>query len=177
MGFNTMRPSKIRQVRRSGLLVGVAALVLTMGALSASNAQDGGTPLTLMAGAWTGAGTITLSDGTRERLRCRSNYQPDSAGVTMQLSLTCASDSYKFELASQVNYANGRVSGNWNETSRNAAGNITGTANGGQIDARVDGQTFAAFVSITTRGDRQNVAIRSPGSTMQEVAIALNRSK
>jgi hypothetical protein len=134
-----------------------------------------GSPLSLMAGAWSGNGTITLSDNTRERLRCRSNYQPDGSGGTMRLSLTCASDSYKFDLAGNVIYNNGQLSGNWNETSRNAAGNISGTANGGRVEVRVEGQTFAAFLSMITRGDSQNISIRSPGSSMQEVAITLSR--
>jgi hypothetical protein len=142
---------------------------------SLSSAAQGSSPLSLMAGSWSGGGTIALSNGTKERLRCRSTYTPDASGSNMQLSLKCASDSYNFELASQVTYSGGRISGNWNETSRNAAGQLSGTANGGQIDARVEGQTFAAVVSINTRGDKQSVNIRSPGSTMEEVAITLNR--
>jgi hypothetical protein len=159
-----------RLLRQAGLVV-VAAVALTTGAF----AQDGGSPLSLMAGSWTGAGTITLSDGNRERLRCRSNYQPDASGTTMRLTLSCASDSYKFDLNSNVQYSNGQISGNWNELSRNAAGNITGTARGGTVDVRAEGQTFAAFININTRNDKQNVSIRAPGSTMQEVAIQMSR--
>ena len=155
--------------RRAGLVL-VAAVALTTGAF----AQEG-SPLTLMAGAWTGTGTITLSDGNRERLRCRSNYRPDASGSTMELSLSCASDSYKFDLSSSVTYNNGRISGNWSEASRNAAGFISGTARGGQVEARVEGQTFAALINISTRSDKQNVSIRAPGSNMQEVAISMSR--
>lgn len=169
-----MRPGSLLRMRRSALVGGAALALAVVLGLHASSAQSG-SPLSLMAGSWTGGGTVTLSDGNRERLRCRSTYSPDAAGANMQLSLICASDSYKFELASQVQYNDGRISGNWNETSRNAAGQISGTATGGQITARVDGQTFAAFVSISTRGDRQSVSIRSPGSTMQEVSITMNR--
>ena len=93
----------------------------------------------------------------------------------MRLSLSCASDSYKFDLLGNVQYSGGQISGDWNEASRNAAGRITGTARGGQIDARVEGQTFAAFISISTRSNQQNVSIRAPGSTMQEVAISMSR--
>jgi hypothetical protein len=167
-----MRPNRTLR-----LLVGVVAAVVALAASFSSYAQDGGSPLTLMGGAWSGAGSISLSDGSRERIRCRSNYQPDASGATMRLVLTCASDSYKFDLSGNVSYNNGQISGSWSEASRNAAGNITGTARGGQIEARAEGQTFAAFLSISTRGDRQSVSIRAPGSTMQEVAITLNRSK
>jgi hypothetical protein len=167
-----MQAGRFAQGRRFLLLAGAAMFLATA---SEQGVAQGTTPLSLMAGSWSGGGTILLSDGTRERLRCRSNYTPDASGLNMQLSLTCASDSYKFSLASHVIYSGGRVTGNWNETSRNAAGQLSGTANGGQIDARVDGQTFAAFVTINTRGDKQSVNIRSPGSTMEEVAITLSR--
>ena len=161
-----MRPFGIRS-----LIAGVAALAFA----TAAFAQSGGSPLSLMAGSWSGGGTITLSDGNRERLRCRSTYTPDASGSSMGLALTCASDSYKFDLSSNVTYSDGQISGNWNETTHGVAGNISGTANGGNIDARVDGSTFAAFVVINTRSNQQNISIRSPGSTMQEVAITLAR--
>ena len=167
-----MRPN-----RTPRLLVGVVAAAMALAVPFSSYAQDGGSPLMQMGGAWTGSGTITLSDGTRERLRCRSNYQPDARGATMRLGLTCASDSYKFDLSGNVNYNAGQISGNWSEAAHNAAGNISGTATGGQIEARVEGPTFAAFLSMSTRGDRQNVSIRAPGSAMQDVAIYLGRSK
>ncbi len=150
-------------------------LVAAAALMTAAYAQDGGSPLTQMAGAWSGAGTITLSDGNRERIRCRSNYQPDASGANMRLTLSCASDSYKFDLLGNVQYSNGQISGDWNEASRNAAGRISGTARGGQIEARVEGQTFAAFINLNTRGNQQNVSIRSPGSSMQEVAISMSR--
>jgi hypothetical protein len=156
--------------RRLGL-----ALVATVALSSAAAAQDGGSPLTLMSGAWNGGGTITLSDGNRERIRCRSSYRPDSSGATMSLSLSCASDSYKFDLSGNVQYSNGQISGDWSEASRNAAGRLSGTARGGQIEARVEGQTFAAFINLNTRGNQQNVSIRAPGSSMQEVAISMSR--
>ncbi len=169
-----MQPNRAGQTGKSGMLVGLAAAVGLLAAVTTSPAQDAGNPLLLMKGSWNGTGNITLSDGNKERLRCRSTYNPDSAGTTMQLSRTCESDSNKFELASQVQYRNGQVSGNWNEISRNAAGHITGTAVGGRIDARVEGP-FAAFLVINTRGDQQNISIRAPGSQMQEVAITLSR--
>jgi hypothetical protein len=160
----------------SGMLLASGAGIAMVALLVVAQAQDAN-PLLMMKGSWNGSGNITLSDGNKERLRCRSNYNPDGSGASMQLSLTCASDSYKFELASQVQYRNGQVTGNWNETTRSQAGQLTGTASGGKIDARVEGQTFAAFLVINTRGDQQNISIRAPGSAMQEVAISLNRQR
>ena len=116
---------------------------------------------------------ITVQNGSQERIRCRGTYKPNEAGNVLSLGLRCASDSYKFELNSNVAYDNGQISGNWNETSRNAAGDISGTATPGRIEVRAVGQTFAAFLNIATRGTSQTVSIKSPGSTMSEVQITL----
>ena len=43
------------------------------------------------------------------------------------------------------------------------------------IDARIEGQTFAAFLNMTTHGNRQSVSLRSPGSRVSGVTIALTR--
>jgi hypothetical protein len=162
-----------------GAIVGTAAIAgalwLAPAAGLAQRAADDG-PFSAMAGNWSGNGTITLSDNTRERIRCRASYKPDAAGETMALDLRCASDSYKFDLQSNIRYAAGKISGIWSEASRNAAGAIFGTASGGQIEARAEGQTFAALLSLTTRGNRQAVSIRSPGSALSEAAITLSKN-
>src|SRR3954466_6431779 len=43
-----------------------------------------------MAGVWSGPGTVTLDDGSNERIRCRATYKV--AGANMEMVLTCASD-------------------------------------------------------------------------------------
>ena len=159
--------SKILNSAAAGLAI--ALMVLPLGAL----AQQGN-PLTKLEGNWSGNGTITLKDGSSERIRCRASYAGGATGTT-QIDLRCASDSYKFELSSQAAYSNGQISGNWTETTRSVAGQLQGTATPSKIDVRAIGQTFAALITISIRADSQSVSIRSPGSTMEEVAISLAR--
>ena len=153
----------------------LTAVVAALAFGSPANAQSRESPLVALGGGWSGQGSINFNDGSRERIRCRANYTPDATGTKLKLELRCASDSYKFELNGNVAYDKGQISGNWSELSRNAAGDITGTANGGKIEVRAVGQTFAAFLNINTRGSSQTVSIKSPGSTMQEVQITLAR--
>ena len=40
-----------------------------------------------MAGSWSGGGTLTMTDGAQERLRCRASYSPDSGGDSLHLNL------------------------------------------------------------------------------------------
>src|SRR3979409_251777 len=84
----------------------IFAAVLSMAARpgSASFAQSG--PFAGMAGTWSGGGTVTLDDGSSERIRCRASYAVGMGGNGLNQSLTCASDSYRFNLASNV-VANG----------------------------------------------------------------------
>jgi hypothetical protein len=153
----------------------LAAVLAVLASGSPAKAQSKDSPLLALGGSWSGQGTINFNDGSKERIRCRSNYTPDAGGIRLKLELRCASDSYKFELNGNVAYDKGQITGNWSELSRNAAGDLTGTASGGKIEVRAVGQTFAAFLNINTRGSNQSVSIKSPGSTMQEVQITLAR--
>ena len=85
-------------------------------------------PFGHLAGSWSGTGSIALSSGSRERIRCRANYAPSNAGAALRLDLRCASDSFKFELRSNLSAFGSSVSGVWSETTRDVSGSITGTA-------------------------------------------------
>jgi hypothetical protein len=134
-----------------------AALILSA---SASSAQSG--PFAGFDGNWSGNGTVSLSDGSNERLRCRAGYKAEG-GTGLRLTLRCASDSYKFDLSSNVVSQGERISGTWSEASRNLNGNLQGKAGGGQIDVFVEAAGFAATLTLTTRGNKQTVEISSKG--------------
>jgi hypothetical protein len=152
-----------------------AALAVLCLAASAGHAQRGPGPFAGLGGAWSGAGTLQLQGGGTERVRCRATYAVGDGGVALHQNLRCASDSYRFDLSSNVVYQGGAISGSWSETTRNVQGGLSGRASAGQIDARVDGPGFAANFALTTRGDRQNVSIASAGTELSSVAITLTR--
>jgi hypothetical protein len=135
-----------------------AALMLSM---SASHAQSG--PFAGFDGSWSGNGTVSLSDGTTEHIRCKADYKVNGSGLNLKQNLHCASDSYKFDLSSDVTSQGDRISGNWSEASRNVFGNLQGTAGGGQIDVFVEASGFAANLTLRTSGNRQTVQISSKG--------------
>jgi hypothetical protein len=126
------------------------------------------------AGSWSGSGTISLADGSRERLRCRATYRVAGAENRLQQSLRCASDSYRFDLSSDVTSEGGRLSGTWSEASRNISGSLSGRVSGGHVAAAVDAPGFAANVNLNTQGNRQSVSISSEGD-IRNVSIALVR--
>jgi hypothetical protein len=137
--------------------VGAALMFST----SASHAQS--RPFAGFDGVWSGNGTVSLSDGSTERIRCRADYKVDGTGQGLKQNLRCASDSYKFDLNSEVTSQGDRVSGNWSETTRNVFGSLQGTAGGGKIDVFVEAVGFSANLTLRTSGNRQTVQISSKG--------------
>jgi hypothetical protein len=157
-----------------GSKIAQAGLMIAILAFPAHAVLAAASPFAAMAGTWTGGGVLQSSDGTQERLRCRADYDP--AGPTeLRLSLRCASASYNFDLTSNVQDRDGRISGSWAEASRNASGTISGRAAGGRIEALAQGQNFSAALSLSTRGNRQSVSLRPRGTNITEVSLELNR--
>lgn len=155
-------------IARAGLIV--VAMCLPHGAVAAASS-----PFAAMAGTWSGSGTLTTTDGAQERLRCRAAYDVAGSGAALRLNLRCASESYNFDLAGNVEYRNGAISGSWSEATRNASGTISGQATGDHVDAAARGDNFSANLSLTTRGGRQSVSIRPQGTNVTGVSLALNR--
>jgi hypothetical protein len=155
-------------------LAAVAATVI-IHSFAASPAFAQSAPFVGLAGAWSGSGTISLSDGSRERLRCRATYRLTSGENGLQQSLRCASDSYKIELSSDVVNEGGQVSGSWSETSRGVSGTLQGRASGGRIAVVVDAPGFSAHLTLITTGNKQSVSIVSEGD-IRNVSIAMTRS-
>jgi hypothetical protein len=133
-------------------------------------------PFDGMAGTWAGNGSITLGSGEKERIRCRVVYVVNDRGDRVEQDLRCASDSYKFELYCDISFANGFVTGRWNERTQKTSGTISGRAAAGQIDALAETSGFAAFFTMVTRGDRQSVRIESKSPEISDVTITLRRS-
>ena len=148
-----------------------AALVLST---AASHAQSGA-PFAGFDGAWSGNGTVTLSDGNTEHIRCKADYKVNTTGLNLKQNLHCASDSYKFDLSSDVTSNGDRISGNWSEASRNIFGNLQGTAGGGTIEVFVEANGFSANLTLRTSGNKQTVSISSKGE-IRGVSITMVKS-
>jgi hypothetical protein len=154
------------------LIFAVAALLVASMWGSASHAQTG--PFAGMAGNWSGAGTVTLDDGSTERIRCRASYAVGAGGNGLQQTLTCASDSYKFNLATNIVAQGSAVAGTWSETSRNINGNLEGRSGGGNFQVVATAPGFTANITLTTRGNKQSVVIRAE-SVFRGASISLSR--
>jgi hypothetical protein len=152
-----------------------AGLLMAALSLAGAPAQAAMSPFRAMAGSWMGGGVLNMANGGQERLRCRAAYDVDGSGSAMRLNLKCASDSYNFDLASDVEYRGGAISGEWTEASRNASGTLEGRAAGDRIEAAATGPGFSANLSLTTHGSRQMVSIHPQGGDISAVSLQLSR--
>jgi hypothetical protein len=169
--------SRVKSPQLKNACVALIAATVSVIALSLSvvpvYAQQG--PFTDLSGSWAGAGNITLAGGSREPIRCRASYDTQASGNDLKLALRCASDSYNVDFSGNAKNNGGTLSGSWFEATNHVAGQFFGSVRGNRIDARIEGQSFAAFLDVTTHGNRQSVSLRSPGSHVTNVTISLKR--
>jgi hypothetical protein len=153
-----------------GLLIAAAALIAVGLPAVPGHAESG--PFAPLAGNWSGNGTITLDDGSKERIRCHATYQV--SGSTMTMTLTCASDAYKFQLSANVVDEGGAISGSWSEATRNVSGTLQGRGGGGNFEVVTSAAGFNANITLRTSGNKQSINMRTD-STFRVVAVSLSR--
>lgn len=148
-------------------------LLLLMSAPIAGPAWAGA--FTDLSGSWAGRGTLTRKDGASERLRCQARYDVAGSGEQMNLRITCASDSFKFDLTGYATNAGGSLSGQWSEPNYNSTGSLTGRAADGRITAHAVGNTFSAMLSVSTQGARQSMTIEPQETNVTRVSLTFQR--
>ncbi len=173
---DTLSSSILKAGLKAGAMAAALGAFFGLGMLLNGAGQAAESPFAHFAGSWSGTGKISVQSGGSERIRCRGTYRAGESGSTLTISLRCASDSYKFELASDVTYDNGSISGSWNESSRQVYGQLSGRATASNISAQASAVGVHASISIATHGNSQNVVIRSPGSEISEISVTMARS-
>ena len=106
-----------------------------------------------------------MADGSAERIHCRAIYAVARSRRGLNQTLSCASDSYNLDITANVVSNGGGVSGSWSEATHSRFRNISGRANGADIQAYVSGAGFVASIGIRTHGDGQSVTIRPQAGT------------
>jgi len=118
---------------------------------------------------------MTPSDGPKERIRCKASYVVKKPAKSMSFDLKCASEAYKMLFSAEIEQDGTSISGNWFESEYRQGGKIYGTSSDGLVEARVEGNTVAAFVEIRTKANHQSFALEAPGAWASEVAVELDR--
>jgi hypothetical protein len=161
---------------RSVSALAVATAVLVGGA--GERAAFAAGPFKDFSGSWSGTGTLQVTGGNKERIRCTANYRGrGSSGSEVDIVLKCASDTYKFELSGDIRADNNAsVSGQWTERTRGIGGSLIGRARGERLQLHAESSGFAADIVMQTRDRRQSVSIDSQGGGQKvQASITLRR--
>jgi hypothetical protein len=162
--------------RHPRLMAPLLAAALHLFAPEASAQRLDRGPFSGLSGQWSGYGSVTKTDGAKERIQCRAHYAAGGAGASLSLQLNCASTSYKMQISAHAVSNAGVLSGSWNEAVHGQVGNISGRAAGGTIRAQVSGGNFSAGVGIRTQGNTQSVTITpSTGTDVRFVTVSMRK--
>ena len=142
----------------------IFGIALPLAATTSSPQAAAVGPFVGLSGYWSGPGVISMSNGSREHIRCKAIYAVNDSGKELNQIIRCASDSYRLEISGSIICNGGAISGTWNEATRHATSNITGRASNAEIQATIDGVGFFAGVQVRFQGDTQSVSIRTKGS-------------
>jgi len=162
--------------RHAGNALAAATLVLVTFTTSSVQCASAN-PFEKLNGNWSGGGTVNPLKGRHERVGCRATYRVEGAAVVQ--NMRCAGTDYKFDASSSLTYEGGRISGWWNENTRDAAGSVSGTANGNSVRARISGDKFSGRVSINVSGSRHTINIveydKGSGAYRPVASVSLHR--
>ena len=162
-------------VRRSAMALPFVSLL----SFAAAPAFAAG-PFTGFPGEWTGTGEVTMSDGSRDKIKCKASYSTGPSGQALNIDVNCASDSYRVNIVSNV-VAQGSgfgtsFAGTWRETTRQVSGDVTGRVpEAGEYQASLSGTGFGLGLAATSNGKVQAITITSQGTDVKTVRISLKR--
>ena len=151
-----------------------AALAAALAVITAFPASAGDNAIGALVGNWNGSAQATLDSGKTESMRCKGYYTgqgPDG----MNVAIRCANASSKIDLRATLTFANGAVSGNWEERTYNAVGTVSGKSTPNKVNLAITGGGLTAAMAVSISGASHSVSISTQGSGLKGVNISFNR--
>ncbi len=153
----------------AALFVACAALIFWAGLPAHAD------PLQDMPGRWSGWGSVKMSNGSDERVKCVATYFIRDGGSAIDQNLRCASPDYKIDAKAHFKVNGSRVVGEWEERTHSAKGQVAGTKTDNGFELAVQGDTFTARLIMTSSACKQSINIRPTGLNITQVAIGLRK--
>jgi hypothetical protein len=148
-----------------------AILVLMLGAWGAQ-----ADPIGDLNGYWTGGGTVALTNGKTERVKCQVIYKAEG-GSSIRQSMRCASADYSINSLAELSVRGGSVSGSWEEKTYAAKGAVSGRVNNEGFALSIQGASFTASMNVTVSTCKQSLNISPQGLEVTRVAISLAKER
>jgi hypothetical protein len=132
--------ARLTKATAFGISVLIGLCVLTQ----ASRAESD-----LLAGLWTGSGTVTYASGDRERARCRAHYAPRS-GTRIAVTATCATPSGSVsQTAILAKKGDGHYSGRFFNEQYSVSGTIQVIVKGSSQLVRLFSSSGSALLTLS----------------------------
>lgn len=132
-------------------------------------------PVPLLAGRWSGPGTISMSNGEVEQMRCVATYFIENNGGSVRQNLRCASQGYKIDGITNLTVAGNRVAGTWEERTWSTTGSIKGDVQNDGFSLSIDGPGFTASMALKTTNCNQSISITPRGNTVSSITMVLGK--
>ena len=127
-----------------------------------------------LVGNWSGNAQATLDSGQTETMRCKGYYTGQGADG-LGIAIRCANASSKIDLRATLTFANGAVSGDWEERTYNAAGSVSGKSSPNKVNLAITGGGLTAAMAVNITGASHSVSISTQGTGLKGVNISFNR--
>lgn len=156
-----------------GLAAAVGFSALSLRDASVVTAAKAASPIEAMAGYWSGTGSVALSGGKSERVKCSVTYKVSSSGSQIKQNMRCASTDYKIDAAADLRIQSGNVSGTWEEKTYSANGQVSGRVAGNSMNLTIKGEAFSAGMNLSTSDCKQTINITPKGLDVTRIQISL----
>jgi hypothetical protein len=161
------------RLRLAGGLAGLGLLAsfLTTGSLTPG--ANAASPIEAMAGYWSGTGSVSLTSGKTERVKCAVTYKISSGGAQIKQSMRCASQDYSINSAADLRVSGANVTGSWEEKTYSATGEVSGKYSGNNFNLNIKGGNFSAAMKLDTSECKQQISITPQGLEVNRITIGL----
>jgi hypothetical protein len=146
------------------------ALSLAGGAITLTAA-----PIEDLSGYWSGSGSVTLSNGRTESVKCAVTYKVSDGGGQVRQSMRCASADYSINALAELQIKGSQVSGSWEEKTYSATGLVTGRYTGSNFVLSIEGANFTAAMNVSVSDCKQSISIAPKGLEVSKISIGLGK--
>jgi hypothetical protein len=126
-----------------------------------------------LTGYWTGSGTVLLTNGSAERVKCAVVYKVASGANRIKQTLRCASADYSINASAELSVNGAQVSGSWEEKTYSATGDVSGRYTGSTFVLSIKGSSFTAAMNVGLSSCKQSIAIAPKGIEVRRISMNL----
>jgi hypothetical protein len=134
-------------------------------------------PIENLTGYWSGNGSIALSNGKTERVKCQVFYKTDGGAGQIRQTMRCASADYNINSLAELRVKGSQVSGTWEEKTYAVKGDVTGRYGSDGFALSIQGANFTAAMNVTLSSCKQSLNVTPQGLEVQRVSITLAKER